>query len=541
MAANADNGHKPLARDVAEYDDAELGAFLEESKRRHGMYVIDVTDPENLPQGFINRLRDRANEPARSQAIDLDQVTARLLAASAETDAAQRDRSPTAPLSPAGSSERRHYEALVRAGGRPCYPIEKLEDVLSDPHAYRDVLRPWVYHEDMNPPELEVFQRQLSDWEGFRDWQKANRDDSWESSRRAVRMALSHFNRRRKPGFSSYVEAVRALMETTTTYVPFELRPNTEEQDQLSTWTEYLVYARSLYTHCATSSQNLQRKLKEAWHSFESSVKVKPFETRDYVCSRDAKLQQAAAVRDAAVALEAAKMDLSKLVPSDFDPSELESSRMRVPPPKRRPLAAAVKRVKETQAALDLAKKRGRRYAEFYIATRDNESTLDDVGRLRRQLDWAEKQYVLVKAEQDQSRPAHRDSVVERSRKRRGSIHDRGEDESAAQQRTPRAKKQRVQPPNPAASSETQHNDAQSKGTRIPASGMPDPNKHGAAVRAPPQSAGSRPSKTPPVPKTTLRRGSRRSGLASAMEPEPIGGRRSRRLFGMKAEYGPLP
>ncbi|KAK8095044.1 hypothetical protein PG997_001729 [Apiospora hydei] len=485
MAPSAEQWQAPLARDVAAYNDAELDAFLEESKRRHGAYVVDVADPENIPDEFITRLRDRANAPARSQAIDLDQVTTRLLAASAETDTAQRDRSPTAPLSPTGSSERRHYEALVRAGGRPCYPIEELDDVMNDPHAYRDVLRPWVYHEDMNPSEWEVFQRQLSNWEGFRDWQKAIRDESWESSLRAVRVALSDFNRRRKPGFSSYVVAAQKLMETTTPFIPFELRPNTEEQDQLSTWTEYLVYARSLYTHCATTSQNLQIKLDAAWHSFESSVKLKPFETRDYVSSRDAKLRQTAAVRDAAAAFEAAKMDLSKLVPSDFDPSDLEASRLRAPPPKRRLLAAAVKRVKEAQAALVQAKERDGHYAKFYQATRDYESTRDDVGRLRRQLDWAEKQYALVKAEQDQSRPAHHDSVVERSRKRRRSIHDRGEDGTAAQRRAPGAKKQRLQTPNPAARSETQHSDAQSKGRRIPASGIWAPNNHGAAVRAP--------------------------------------------------------
>ncbi|KAK8038499.1 hypothetical protein PG993_006910 [Apiospora rasikravindrae] len=534
MAAHAAKGQKPLARDVARYNDAELEEFLQESKNRHGMYVIDVSDPENLPQDFINRLRDRATVPTHYQAIDLDQVTARLLAASTETDTAQRDRSPTAPLSPAGSSERRHYEALVRAGGRPCYPIQKLDDVMNDPHAYREILRPWVYHEDMNPPEWEVFRRQLSNWEGFRDWQKANRDVGWRSSRRAVRRALAHFNRHRKPGFLSYAEAVQGEvmgtrgMEMGRSYFPFELRPDTEEQDQLSTWTEYLVYAKNLYTHCFAFLDSQTIDLNTAWNTLEKSVKLQPFETRHYVRSKDAKLQQAAAVRDAAAALETAKLDLSRLVPPDFDPSDLEASRLRVPPQKRRLLAAAVKRVKETQTALDLAKERDRHFVEFYLEIRQYESTLDEVERLLRQLEWAEKQYALVKAEQDQSRPANHDPVVERSTKRR-SIHDRGEDGAAAQQRTPGPKKQRLQPPKSAARFEPQQSDAHPKG-RIPASDISAPNKHGAAVRAPP----------PSVPKWTLRRNSQRSNAALVIEPEPVGGRRSRRLAGMKAEYGPL-
>lgn len=57
MADTTGEWHKPLARDVAEYSDAELNQFLDESKRRHGMYVIDVSDPENLPDSFFHRLR----------------------------------------------------------------------------------------------------------------------------------------------------------------------------------------------------------------------------------------------------------------------------------------------------------------------------------------------------------------------------------------------------------------------------------------------------------------------------------------------------
>ncbi|KAK8077066.1 hypothetical protein PG996_003236 [Apiospora saccharicola] len=65
MADNADQWQKPLARDVAEYSDAKLDEFLEKSKGRHGMYVIDVSEPENLPDSFINRLREAGNARTR--------------------------------------------------------------------------------------------------------------------------------------------------------------------------------------------------------------------------------------------------------------------------------------------------------------------------------------------------------------------------------------------------------------------------------------------------------------------------------------------
>ena len=56
MAENAGEWHKTLAGDVAKYSGAELDGFLDESKSRHGMYVIDVSGPENLPaDSFLHR------------------------------------------------------------------------------------------------------------------------------------------------------------------------------------------------------------------------------------------------------------------------------------------------------------------------------------------------------------------------------------------------------------------------------------------------------------------------------------------------------
>ncbi|KAK8133402.1 hypothetical protein PG984_005414 [Apiospora sp. TS-2023a] len=346
MADNADQWQKPLARDVAEYSDAKLDECLEKSKGRHGMYVIDVSDPENLADSVINRLRERANAPARPQVIDLDQVTARLLATPATRPATtRRDRSPTAPLPPPGSAERRDYEELIRAGGRPCYSIEKLDDLMNNPRAYREVLRPWVHNVDMNRPEWEVFGRQLSNWKGFRGWQKAYMDDSSKMAHRAIGNALKQFQplHHQIPHLSSYGEALDILQARQ--YVRVH-RPNAEEQNGLSTWYDYIAYTCHRCAQRATSLERLQPEFKEAWTGLKEAVVLKPFETLEYIRTEDAKLQHNAALRGAARDLEAAKLALSKLVPSDFDPSDLEASRMRVPLPKRRLLAASVKRQK---------------------------------------------------------------------------------------------------------------------------------------------------------------------------------------------------
>ncbi|PGH02342.1 hypothetical protein AJ80_08864 [Polytolypa hystricis UAMH7299] len=68
---------KPFACDIVAYNDEELDRYLEKVNR-----IFAVQDSENLPESFIERLRDRVrreNEIVQSRPVDLDQVAARLL------------------------------------------------------------------------------------------------------------------------------------------------------------------------------------------------------------------------------------------------------------------------------------------------------------------------------------------------------------------------------------------------------------------------------------------------------------------------------
>lgn len=57
MASSEPTASKYFACDVAAYSDAELDHFLEEHRLDGGAMVVEVEDPENLPQSFIQRLR----------------------------------------------------------------------------------------------------------------------------------------------------------------------------------------------------------------------------------------------------------------------------------------------------------------------------------------------------------------------------------------------------------------------------------------------------------------------------------------------------
>ncbi|KAK7977165.1 hypothetical protein PG988_004655 [Apiospora saccharicola] len=229
---------------------------------------------------------------------------------------------------------------------------------------------------------------------------------------RAIGNALKQFQplHHRMPHPSCYGKALNILQARQFVR---ENRPKAEEHDGLSTWYDYIAYTCHLCAERATSLGRLQPEFDEAWTGLKGSVALEPFETLEYIRTRDGKLQQHAALRRAASELEAAKLALSKLVPSVFDSSDLEASRMRVPLPKRRLLAAAVKRVKETQAGFNVAKERDRHYVAFYLQTRDHKNTQDDLERLLRHMDWALGQITLIEAETDQSKSTGHDQKLD--------------------------------------------------------------------------------------------------------------------------------
>lgn len=189
-----------------------------------------------------------------------------------------------------------------------------------------------------------------------------------------------------------------------------------------------------------------------------------------------------------------------------------------------------MKRVNQTQVALDLARERDRHYVAYYLRTRDYENIHDEVGRLGRRMEWELGQLPLIEVERDQLHSASRESGFPRSRKRT-STYDGGVNNAHTNKpRASEAKKRRTAPEEAVARCRTQPSHVI---TRAPG----DLGE----VRTPPISVGSRAGKKQAVSKNSLGRGSRRSGPpALAMEPDPVGGRRSRRLAGKPPEYHPL-
>lgn len=72
------------------------------------------------------------------------------------------------------------YHLLVEESGRPLFPLDRLNNIASNPGIYQTLLRPWADDPDIpKPNDWKVFWKQLDDWGDFRRWQRDNRSNKF--------------------------------------------------------------------------------------------------------------------------------------------------------------------------------------------------------------------------------------------------------------------------------------------------------------------------------------------------------------------------
>lgn len=335
MATSQHTSETIPARVIATYSDAELDKYLNDHRLGNGgPTIVNVEDPENLPESFIERLRDRAQgttKSSQSRPIDLDELTARLLATTGSNTSlspALRGRrlSSTPPPIPAevpgreaynkprnsfppftrGSSEEtippvpthvhetQAYDDLVKDGGRPLYPNHLIDEVCGNPFPYWDMLRPWVRYPD-HPSKLDasVFHAQSSHWLEFRRWQAHNRRegsprplDAWSGSPDAD-LAYGCFLGEFRLRSASYTKAAKKLLAEYAFVRPFQLHDDPKQQDALTTWIEYLAYACAVHYRHTCLVKKYQPGYDAAWKALVESKVLRPSETKENICTFD--------------------------------------------------------------------------------------------------------------------------------------------------------------------------------------------------------------------------------------------------------------
>ena len=253
--------------------------------------------PPKISSRFFYLLLNRdwaqgANDATQSRPVDLEQVTARLLQASADKASPQppsprfQRESSEVTLTPpsAEECEREFYNQLVNGGGRPLYPIHLLQRVSKDPGAHQDMLRPWLETPNEDPPEWRVFKRQALDWEGFRRWQMQNRYADKDTTLSTIPdPEYNFFFRHLKRKSPNYTEALGDLIAQYDFTRPFQLHQDPTQQDKLTTWIEYLGYACAVHSRFIHLIKKRQPDYDRAWKTLVDSGVLRPSETDEYI------------------------------------------------------------------------------------------------------------------------------------------------------------------------------------------------------------------------------------------------------------------
>ncbi|KAM5347051.1 hypothetical protein ACJ41O_010056 [Fusarium nematophilum] len=159
--------------------------------------------------------------------------------------------------------EKRFHELLSRAGGRPWYPIDLIDDVSKNPQEHTELLQYWK--EDSTESKLDdwaVFERQWDRWDQFRRYQLR--------VRQPPRTLGQHFRRCQKRLAKHSISS------------PFHLEEHPPDQDELSQWIEYLYFEYAEYKKFSWYKRR-HEQYKEAWEKLVDSKMLKPNETRDYI------------------------------------------------------------------------------------------------------------------------------------------------------------------------------------------------------------------------------------------------------------------
>ncbi|KAL2256003.1 hypothetical protein VTK26DRAFT_2362 [Humicola hyalothermophila] len=390
-----------LAGELATYSDAALDRYLEENGR-----IVSVQDPQNLPESFIQRLRDRVRSANRSRPVDLDQVSARLLEATSEAQASPERRpwemretdclwglSEEAvrilelPIlkkgAPGGVREERVYhDELLMKGGRPWYPIHLIDSISQNPREYSDLLRAWQEFPDAAEADWEVFAKQYMRWYRFGVWQAKRRHE---------------FDGR----ISDYTGWAKRLLSKLSFTQSFEFDEKPERQDRLTTWIEYLTYEYNLHRVKYARSERRGAWFDKQWQKVADSGLLRPHETREFILRVDGSLERS--LQDSNEE-ERARRSLESAQAAVSLAQKAASSRPSASASQR--LAAAQSKLDSARQSFDAIKKRNDLITEFFVKTERYRQAKRLGERQMILLQWIREQIPLIEAELEKSNAA---------------------------------------------------------------------------------------------------------------------------------------
>ncbi|TAQ88568.1 hypothetical protein B7494_g3121 [Chlorociboria aeruginascens] len=360
-----------FAREIVGYSDVELDR------------IVQVEDPENLPEEFLERLRMRARtaqpQPhaiyvAERQPLSRQPLSRPPLRRGPSSSSSTMSYDPEVEHPKELAVETEHYNALISDGGRPSHPISLGRDILKDPGEYREIISYWQKgcHDERS---WQVFGSQRGYWESFRKHQQRMR----KSSR-----------------FPVYCQRVQDRLRRHGFERPFQLHKDLEQQEKLTTWIEFLQVQ---YEAC-DSYENIvvrdQSKYDEAWKTLEETKVLRPWETAEYIGSHIPEalyeeVRVVKAVDDATLAVKAAERAFQEA--QDSGSSEQSLSQL------EENLAATRSKLAVSKTSFESCKRRAGFTDQWFAATREYRMAKPSGERAKILARWILQQVPLIELE----------------------------------------------------------------------------------------------------------------------------------------------
>ncbi|KAF9772830.1 hypothetical protein IL306_009429 [Fusarium sp. DS 682] len=159
--------------------------------------------------------------------------------------------------------ERAFHDLLTKAGGRPWYSSDLIDQVAQNPENHAELLDYWK-KDPTRPGKAEwmVFERQLERWNQFCRYQ--------------LRV------RRNRDAFDEYLTRCTNCVFRQSLTTPLHMKQDPTDQDPLSQWLEYLCFEvseRKRYSWYKRYHQQYE----SAWQTLVDSKVLRPDETRDKI------------------------------------------------------------------------------------------------------------------------------------------------------------------------------------------------------------------------------------------------------------------
>lgn len=312
----------------------------------------------------------------------------------------------------------------------------------------------------LSPEDWEVFSRQLRRWKEFRTWQLGNRRQTVgfseyldEQRREFERMGAAEFaaqpifeqtvrqqwegeygHGQQQPGgddaeavLSRYAEAARRLLIDCGFVQPFQLHPDPKQQDQWTTYVEYLAFECFWLGRLARSAQKLRLQHDAEWEGLVKADVVKPLGACDDLRStevedmRGRELERAArAARSftavtGTTATDTAATDMVK---------ETRTQPTRKPRARRgqQPPSHTQKSLQSSQSPIDDIARRNDLVNEYVHDTQKYQTAKAEVDYQQRRVEWVQSEIGKIMAEQRAAGKSG-STIGAKSRKRK-PIHD---------------------------------------------------------------------------------------------------------------------